>query len=56
MLFQCWTSVHDAGPTFKQQWVNAWCLLGCQTPPLYQRWASVRPVHTGDTLLYHATT
>ena len=28
MLFECWASVEDGGPTFKQHWVNASCLLG----------------------------
>ena len=28
MLFQCWASVEDVGPTLKQHWVNASCLLG----------------------------
>ena len=28
MLFQCWASVEDGGPTLKQHWVNAPCLLG----------------------------
>ena len=28
MLFQCWASVVDGGPTLKQHWVNASCLLG----------------------------
>ena len=28
MLFKCWASVEDGGPTFKQHWVNASCLLG----------------------------
>ena len=28
MLFQCWVSVEDGGPTLKQNWVNALCLLG----------------------------
>ena len=27
-LFQCWASVEDGGPTLKQDWVNAPCLLG----------------------------
>ena len=27
MLFQCWISVFDAGPTFKQHWVDVPCLL-----------------------------
>ena len=27
MLFQCWPTVFDAGPTLKQHWVNAPCLL-----------------------------
>ena len=28
MLFQCWPTVFDAGPTLKQHWVNAPCLPG----------------------------
>ena len=35
MLFQCWVDVKDVGPTLKQQWVNASCLLArssFQTP------------------------
>ena len=28
MVFQCWPTVFDAGPTLKQHWVNAPCLLG----------------------------
>ena len=28
MLFQCWPTVFDAGPTLKQHWVKALCLLG----------------------------
>ena len=28
MLFHCWASVEDGGPTLKQQGVNALCLLG----------------------------
>ena len=28
MLVLCWTTVCDAGPTWNQHWVNAWCLLG----------------------------
>ena len=31
MLFQCWASVEDGGPTLKQHWVNAPCLLGTKT-------------------------
>ena len=34
VLFQCWASVADAGPTLKQHWVNVSCLLGSE--------------HTGD--------
>ena len=29
MLFHCCSSVKDGGPTLKQRWVNASCLLGC---------------------------
>ena len=28
MLFRCWPTVFDAGPTLKQHWVNDLCLLG----------------------------
>ena len=31
MLFQCWATVFDVGPTLKQHWVNAPCLLGAYT-------------------------
>ena len=31
MMFQCWHTVFDAGPTLKQNWVNAPCLLGIYT-------------------------
>ena len=27
-VFQCWSTICDAGPTFNQQWFNASCLLG----------------------------
>ena len=27
MLFQCWAHVEDGGPTLKQHWVNASCLI-----------------------------
>ena len=27
ILFQCWSSVEDCGPTLKQHWVNSMCLL-----------------------------
>ena len=33
MLFQCWPTVFDAGPTLKQQWVNDQCLLGISYQP-----------------------
>ena len=29
MLFQCWTSVEDAGSTLKQHWMNTPWLPGC---------------------------
>ena len=32
MLFQCWATVFDAGPTLNQHWVNGWCLLVCRRP------------------------
>ena len=28
MLFYCWASGKDGGPSLKQHWVNASCLLG----------------------------
>ena len=28
MLFKCWASVKDGGPTLEQHWVNASFLLG----------------------------
>ena len=28
MLFQCWPSVVDGGPTLKHHWFNVLCLLG----------------------------
>ena len=31
LLWQCWSTVYDAGPTLTQQWFNVSCLLG--TPP-----------------------
>ena len=31
LLFQCWASVEDFGPTLKQQSVNASCFLGRST-------------------------
>ena len=37
MLLQCWASVEDGGPTLKQHWVNAPCLLGRQVSPSWLR-------------------
>ena len=28
MLFQCWATVFDAGPTLQQHWISVPCLLG----------------------------
>ena len=28
MLFQCWPTVYDAGPTLNKHWANVSCLLG----------------------------
>ena len=37
MLFQCWASVEDGGPTLKQlKWVNVPCLLGLLSQTLAQ--------------------
>ena len=38
MLFWCWADVEDSGPTLKQHWVNASCLLG---------WMSALTSHKG---------
>ena len=35
-MFQCWHIVFDAGPTLKQHWVNALCLLGTLQSSLKQ--------------------
>ena len=32
MLFQCWPTICDAGPTSNHHWLNASCLLGCAQP------------------------
>ena len=38
MLFQSWATVFDAGPTLKQLWVDASCLLGiCRRPMIGRR-------------------
>ena len=34
MMFQCWASAADGGPTLKQHWVNASWLLGTQNVSL----------------------
>ena len=39
MLFWCWSSVADAGPTSKQHRVNVLCFLGCSMRKRYL-WAS----------------
>ena len=31
-LTQCWTTIHDAGPTLAQHWVNVSCQLGSALP------------------------
>ena len=31
MLFQCWASIEDGGPTLKQHWVRVSCVLGHQS-------------------------
>ena len=36
MLFQCWSPVFDTGPTLKQHWVNASCLLGIDFIQVHQ--------------------
>ena len=35
MLFQCWPTVFDAGPTLKQRWLNASCLLAIAIVIIY---------------------
>ena len=58
MLFQCWASVEDGGPTLKQHWTNAPCLLGKHQPTdagstLKQQWVNIlylfMPVHHAES-------
>ena len=35
-LLECWANIKDGGPTLKQHWLNASCLLGYQR--LFHRW------------------
>ena len=37
MLFYCWPSVVDDGPTLKQHWLNGSCLLGYKGSPYMPR-------------------
>ena len=46
MLFQCWASVEDGGPTLKQHRVNAPCLLGHDMVTSY----SLNPLSPLDAL------
>ena len=43
LLFQCWVSVVDGGPTIKQQWLNISCYKGIRyiKPISGQCWPSV---------------
>ena len=46
MLYQCCSTVYDAGPTFVQHWVDVLCLLGCL------QWPIIMLVISGLCLLY----
>ena len=50
MLFQCWPTVFDAGPTLTQHWVNAPCLLGLIPVNTIQE-SIVIPMPTADLTL-----
>ena len=43
LLYQCWPTVFDAGPTLKQHWVNVPCLLGWPVIHLCSRLTHVPP-------------
>ena len=47
MLLECWTSVCDAGPTFKQHWISVSCWLEWA-----QRWANLWSTGPGLCQLY----
>ena len=58
MLYQCWASVEDGGPTLKKHWlnvntrrlINAGIILGQRR----RRWASVNPA-LGQRLAFAAS-
>ena len=68
MMFQCWVSVEDAGPTFKKHWVNVSYTLGhcrrhtspggirgrCIYPPLEALYAlTLWPLHHSSGFTTH---
>ena len=48
MLFQCWASVEDGGPTLRQHWASTTCLLDSEGD-LYQAAAKCLPHHAQQT-------
>ena len=54
MLFQCWTSVADGGPTSNQHYVNVSCLLDWCGEHLAQRWANVTNIKVSQRLMYNS--
>ena len=36
MLFQCWSTVFNAGPTLNRHWLNILCLMGRDLLPVCQ--------------------
>ena len=58
MLFQCWASVEDRGPTLKQHCVNTPCLLVAKWIRIMQRPSHLPPAKTtrqpnaGSTLVH----
>ena len=52
MLFQCWASVEDAGPTLKQHWVDA-PACWAKYPVIAKLWLNAGP--TSATLSRHWT-
>ena len=44
MLFYCWPSVVDAGPTIKQHWFNASCFLEMLQTRYWANVSNISPV------------
>ena len=47
MLFKCWPTLFDVGPTLKQHWLNVLCLLGKLRVVIYPTYQLVVP-HYAD--------